>query len=32
MTLVADLNLKGEYEGNMRLKTKLEFSLDVSSK
>ncbi|MBA4303118.1 MAG: hypothetical protein C0424_02720 [Sphingobacteriaceae bacterium] len=32
MTLVADLNLKGEYEGNMRLKAKLEFSLDVSSK
>ena len=32
ITLVADLNLKGEYEGNMTLKAKLDFTFDVSSK
>lgn len=32
ITVVADLNLKGEYEGNMTLKAKLDFSFDVSSK
>lgn len=32
ITIVADLNLKGEYEGNMTLKAKLDFSFDVSSK
>lgn len=32
LTIVADLNLKGEYEGNMTLKAKLDFSFDVSSK
>ena len=32
ITVVADLNLKGEYEGNMTLKAKLDFTFDVSSK